>query len=117
MFGADFQFKKNISFRSRLGYRFLGEWYVGARVRSMHVFRQLDQVSGVSDNVRILDAGCGGGAYCFYLARKYPASHIIGMELSEVFMQEAKHITMRTGLTNVQFLKGDLISKSIPKMI
>jgi SAM-dependent methyltransferase len=53
---------------------------------------------------RILDFGCGGGASTVILARLFPQSEVIGVELMEDKLQMGRARAAHHGLKNVQFL-------------
>lgn len=103
-FGSDLQFKSNISWRGRLAYRWLGEMYIGDRVRSMHVFRQ---IGSLPEGAQVLDAGSGEGAYCFYLARKYPMAQVTGIDRSASLIQTAQQVRTRVQMNNITFRSED----------
>jgi len=108
MFGQDLQYKTGLSWRGKWAYRFLGEMYVGDRIRSMHVFRKLREMGLPRAGTQILDAGCGGGAYAFALARYYPTVQITGIEIAENLVGEARVCLGKSGLHNMRFRQGDL---------
>jgi 2-polyprenyl-3-methyl-5-hydroxy-6-metoxy-1,4-benzoquinol methylase len=53
---------------------------------------------------RILDFGCGGGASTVILAKLFPDSQVIGVELMEDKLQMGRARAAHHGLKNVQFL-------------
>jgi ubiquinone/menaquinone biosynthesis C-methylase UbiE len=59
---------------------------------------------------KILDAGCGGGAYVEYLARK--GLEVIGIDKHEFFLQVA-----RNTVQNGSYLQGDLVNLPFPDKI
>ena len=52
---------------------------------------------------RILDFGCGTGASSFHMARAFPDTQIVGVELSSAFVEIARDIAAVRGLPNVEF--------------
>ena len=58
---------------------------------------------------RILDAGCGFGGTDIFLAKKYPDSDIVGIDLSEPLLQKANLAAQAAELNErVRFEKGDV---------
>lgn len=65
---------------------------------------------------RILDFGCGAGASTVIMAKMYPGTTFIGVELDEKRIQVAKRIAQERGLTNIEFLtspSGDTLPESV----
>jgi ubiquinone/menaquinone biosynthesis C-methylase UbiE len=58
--------------------------------------------------IRMLDAGCGRGIVLTRLAELFPNSRFVGMDLSNEEMSAAQKTATGRGLTNVQFVAGDL---------
>lgn len=52
---------------------------------------------------RILDFGCGRGASTFWMAKMFPESEIVGIELRERLIDLARNIAASRGLKNVSF--------------
>ncbi|MEQ1646240.1 MAG: class I SAM-dependent methyltransferase, partial [Pyrinomonadaceae bacterium] len=55
---------------------------------------------------RILDFGCGCGASTMWLARQFPQSEIVGVELKDDFLAIAKARSEHYGHTNVSFFQS-----------
>lgn len=66
------------------------------------------------EDKRILEAGCGTGRFCCLLARDFPASKVVGIDISENALEIAKSMKLLLGLDNVEFKKGDLFSIDSP---
>jgi len=60
----------------------------------------------VIERARILDFGCGSGASTAILARRFPESQIVGVELSDELLSIAKARSDFYSLNNVQFLRS-----------
>src|SRR3989442_15155294 len=59
--------------RRRLGYWLLGELHIPGRLRSWHIIRALRERGLWDETPRALyDAGGGGGAFAFHVARPFP---------------------------------------------
>ena len=56
-----------------------------------------------TDNIRILDAGCGSGVSTEYLVHLNPKATVIGIDLSEGTLAVAKERCQRSGATRVEF--------------
>jgi len=66
------------------------------------------RVAQLVDSGEATDLGCGPGYLVFALARKYPALHMTGVELSEEMLAEAEARARRAGLDNrIAFKSGD----------
>jgi trans-aconitate methyltransferase len=61
------------------------------------------------DPTNILDAGCGRGDYSLYLARRFPAARVLGIDIDEQRIARNQDTARRMGLTNVRFEIGDLV--------
>jgi 2-polyprenyl-3-methyl-5-hydroxy-6-metoxy-1,4-benzoquinol methylase len=68
------------------------------------------------ENKRILDFGCGGGASSVILAKMFPNSEIVGIDLSQHAISLAEFRTKHFNLTNVSFLCSKN-SKELPDEI
>jgi SAM-dependent methyltransferase len=58
----------------------------------------------------ILDIGCGNGFSTIETAKAFPTSMVVGIDLSEKMIEEAKKAAQ--GVTNVSFFQGDALSIS-----
>jgi len=54
--------------------------------------------------VRIMDLACGTGILTFEIARKFPASHVIGVELRDEYLDIARRKARQMGMENVEFI-------------
>lgn len=68
-------------------------------------------LAGVADRLvagaDVLDVGCGKGHAIHLLARAFPASRFVGLDLCEDAVAGARADAARLGLTNVRFERGD----------
>lgn len=76
-------------------------------VRWVHVTQTLKHL--VRDNMRVLDAGCGGGEYLFYLAGRYPNIEWIGIDIDQGNYQACLKKRVYCQLSNILLLQGDLV--------
>jgi len=82
-----------------------------ARYRlSREILTIRDWLDSVCDSGRVLDVGCGAGAWVEIFARRYKA--VIGIERSSMMVKAAKKIV--ADLPNVEILEGDG-RKDLPK--
>lgn len=59
---------------------------------------------GSFDNKRILDFGCGGGASTMVLAKMFPKTQIVGIDLDSKLLSIAKFRVQHYGFHNVKFI-------------
>lgn len=65
----------------------------------------------VHDQPRCLDLASGTGDITFRLARKYPAGHVVGLDLTEAMVELARP---RNHFDNVEFVVGDMSRTEFP---
>lgn len=63
---------------------------------------------------RVLEAGCGVGAQTVTLARRSPDARIVSMDVSAASVAAARLRTEAAGVTNVEFLQGDIFALQFP---
>lgn len=81
-----------------------------------HIFGYVNDID--FENKRILDFGCGGGASTMILARMFPKSSIVGVELVGKSLLIANCRLKHYGYTNVTFIRspaGDSLPEQIGK--
>jgi len=61
----------------------------------------------------ILDLGCGTGFITMTLARLYPKAKVVGIDTSEAALAEARKLASNQGVTNVEFILGN-ITEDLP---
>lgn len=61
---------------------------------------------------QVLEAGCGVGAQTVTLARNSPGASILSVDISATSLAQAEQAVRTAGLTNVQFLQGDIFHLS-----
>jgi ubiquinone/menaquinone biosynthesis C-methylase UbiE len=62
----------------------------------------------------ILEAGCGTGRFCNLLAKDFPLSQILGIDVASKSLKIADRLKKYVGVSNVRFEKGDLFKLSYP---
>jgi 2-polyprenyl-3-methyl-5-hydroxy-6-metoxy-1,4-benzoquinol methylase len=105
LFGGEIHFlRKRLA--EKLFLRVFGSWHTGARIRAFHIFRIGSEY--LKPGCHILDAGCGLGRHAFFIARKYPKVHIIGVDMDNENISICNRIREKNGCKNVRFHIGDL---------
>ncbi len=61
----------------------------------------------VTDNVRILDIGCGVGKYCLAAGYYAPHAHIFGVEQRRYLLSHANTAKERLGIPNTHFIHAN----------
>ncbi len=92
----------------RWAYRLFGEVNVPGRLRAYHILRTIRALNLAARPVRLLEAGFGKGDLAFYLARKHPAWHIVGIDIEPAKVERASRVAQHLGLSNVEFRTGRL---------
>jgi len=57
-------------------------------------------------SLRILDQACGTGILTFKIARRFPLSQVVGVDMTEEYLNIARSKARRLTLRNVTFLSG-----------
>lgn len=63
---------------------------------------------------RVLDLGSGFGLFSLYFATTQPRRHVLGVELSEKRVQQARESAERLGLRNVEYHVADVLQWEPP---
>lgn len=69
--------------------------------------------SNLPDANRILDLGTGTGCIAIALANAFPNAEVIGVDISEQALTLARENAGNAGLTNINFMKGDITSLNL----
>ena len=79
-------------------------------LRTWHIKSELRKLeSELSGEISILDAGSGFGQYSFFMARKYPSSTILGVDVKQEQIDDCKTFFRKINLSNrVRFENQDL---------
>jgi 2-polyprenyl-3-methyl-5-hydroxy-6-metoxy-1,4-benzoquinol methylase len=78
---------------------------IGLRIRGRNVFHLIPKDRKYH---HILDAGSGPGVFSFELARRFPDSKILGVDLLSESIAACQHIAEKTNITNVEFRQTSL---------
>lgn len=80
---------------------------IGFQIRSMH-FKQILASNFLNKNLKkILDTGCGIGAYTFLLGQTYPQAKVTGEDIDKYKLKSCQTIAKEMGLKNVKFIYMD----------
>lgn len=110
MIGSEKRYTETNAFK-RIGYTLFGELHVPGRLRIHHVLRWMRALGlPARHDLRVLDAGSGGGDLAVYLAKKFKNWRILGVELNDKRRGIAKAVQERLQLKNLEFCKGDLLT-------
>jgi 2-polyprenyl-3-methyl-5-hydroxy-6-metoxy-1,4-benzoquinol methylase len=71
-------------------------------------------VARLETGIDVLDVGCGEGVAIQMMARRFPRSRFVGIDLARDAIQAAQAQTARAGLTNARFLVQDAASFAAP---
>ncbi|MGZ3457103.1 MAG: class I SAM-dependent methyltransferase [Archangium sp.] len=67
----------------------------------------------LQEGMRVLDAGCGSGLLARYLSRGHPGCTVVGCDLSEIRMRQAREVAR--DLPNLHFERRDLSRLDYPE--
>ncbi len=70
------------------------------------IFPERSHLDGI---VHILDIGCGPGAWAVDVAKSYPDTKVVGIDISEMMIASAESEAQRCALENITFLKMDAL--------
>ena len=76
--------------------------------------RAIDKLD-LSDNKRILDIGCGCGTTTLEIAKMIPEGKIIGVDISEPMLNQARKDALEMSLSNTEFVVQDVQTDEISK--
>jgi SAM-dependent methyltransferase len=86
-------------FYKALGAMFLREWYVKKKIKLLYN-------SAIPKD--IFDAGCGFGQYSYFMAKRFPNTHINAIDVKDDQIADCKYFFEKCGLKNCEFTIGDL---------
>ena len=76
--------------------------------------RAIDKLD-LSNGKRILDIGCGCGATTLEIAKMIPEGKIIGVDISEPMLNQARKDALEMSLSNTEFVVQDVQTEEISK--
>ncbi|MCR4416615.1 MAG: class I SAM-dependent methyltransferase [Ignavibacteria bacterium] len=88
-------------FYSLLNLFFLRSWYIRKVLRKI-----IPEIQNANPN--ILDAGTGFGQYAYFIAKNFPSSKILAVDIKEDYLKDASEFFQKSNLKNVEFKIEDL---------
>lgn len=106
-FGEQRTLPSRYGLAERLLYRAMG---VADPAHWLHAFYLRRALASLRDlrPERILDAGCGRGDHAFYLARRHPRAHVLGVDVDAELIERNRATARALGLRNAEFRVADL---------
>lgn len=92
------------SFLRKLFYRLLDLMFL----RSWHVRKKVRELYPKSTVMDIFDAGMGFGQYTYFMAKRFPGSEILAVDVKEEQVDDCRNFFAKCGFKNVKFETGDL---------
>ena len=96
-----------------------GEHFVAERERHermhQHWHDRLLTAAAIAPGEAVLDVGCGCGATTRAAARTSRHGRVLGVDLSEPMLAEARRLAARDGLSRVEFRQADVQSDPLPR--
>ena len=86
-------------FYKTLGAMFLREWYVKRKIKSLYISTPPKD---------IFDAGSGFGQYSYFMAKRFPNTRILAIDVKDDQIADCKYFFEKCGLKNCEFSIGDL---------
>jgi SAM-dependent methyltransferase len=83
----------------------LGMPIIGLRIRGRNIFHLIPKDKKYK---HILDAGSGPGVFSFELARRFPDSQILGVDMLNDSITACQHIAKKTNTSNVAFRQASI---------
>ncbi len=117
-FGESIILRNNAGFLGKIKFNLFGIIDSGHFLRSSYFRKYLNSQPlkkkfGKEQVLTILDAGCGNGDYSFYLAQRYPNSHIDAIDLNVDILLENRQVQKGLRISNINFLKENLINLDV----
>lgn len=106
-FGEQRTVRPDVGAAHRLFFRLFGVAEPAHYLHHRYLRRSLDRLQDKSPR-RILDAGCGGGDYTLYLARRFPEAAVRGIDIDRNLITRNQQAARLLGLERVTFEAADL---------
>jgi ubiquinone/menaquinone biosynthesis C-methylase UbiE len=109
-FGKNLLLRVPFSFFQKIFFLLFGQNFIGAAIRYAHFKRALKKFSSFgSEQMTILDAGCGTGDFGFYVAERFPQHIVQAYDIVHSTLQTNRELAEKTEITNITFTKQDLL--------
>jgi ubiquinone/menaquinone biosynthesis C-methylase UbiE len=106
-FGALRLVRDDVPRSAKLLYRLMGVADPAHYLHHRHLARSL-AVHAPANTGAILDAGCGRGDHSVWLAQRFPAARVLGVDLDAARVKACQTASRKLGVANVEFELGDL---------
>ena len=97
----------SLSSLKRVVFRMIGTLHFGAFVRGVYLKKSLKGLNSKGNIQKIIDIGCGNGAYDFYIKGRYNDSVIDAIDIDNELISKNKAMSRRLGLA-VNFIRQDI---------
>ncbi len=77
-------------------------------LRSWHVRKKIRELYQEKTKMNIFDAGMGFGQYTYFMAKRFPESRILAVDVKEEQVEDCKRFFSHSGFKNVTFEIADL---------
>ncbi|MEO8209314.1 MAG: class I SAM-dependent methyltransferase [bacterium] len=77
-------------------------------LRSWHVRKKVNELFPKNMKMKIFDAGMGFGQYTYFMAKRFPKSNILAVDVKEEQVNDCRNFFSKCGYTNVKFEIADL---------
>jgi len=79
-------------------------------LRSWHVRKKVRELYPANTKMDIFDAGMGFGQYTYFMAKRFPDSKILAVDVKDEQVRDCKNFFSKCGYKNVKFEIADLIT-------
>lgn len=79
-------------------------------LRSWHVRKKVRELYPANTTMDIFDAGMGFGQYTYFMAKRFPDSKILAVDVKDEQVRDCKNFFSKCGYKNVKFEIADLIT-------
>ena len=87
---------------------FFGPLGVNSKIRNGHIINLIKKLELKGERLAVLDAGCGLGYSCFWLAQQNPNYEITALDIDQKAIQEGRLVSKQMGISNIHFENLDL---------
>jgi len=77
-------------------------------LRAWHVKNTVRNLFGRGDKLNIFDAGMGFGQYTYFMAKHFPDSKILAVDVKQEQIEDCKYFFEKTGFKDTEFKIADL---------
>ncbi len=95
-------------FYAGLNLLLLRTWYVRDEIKNFFKSR------GKTDEIKVLDAGCGFGQYSYFIAKNFKNAQVIGVDINEGRIKDCARFVEEEKVENLKFEFSDLTKLNYP---